>query len=427
MVVHRKPEQDGEQEQRYPQVYDVGLLEAEQIGPQALLEHHHQQPVGRSHGEQVHNDGLDRNDQRPEDHHQEDEAEAQHEGEDDGRVGVHDVLEVGGGCGQAAHQRLRRNPAESRRDMLVADGVHGGDGRGTAGLPGYHHGEYGEVGLREGLHLRRQREPGIGLYGRRQLPDGFLDLGAAHVAVNDYIGGIDHAEGKFLLQDEEGVAGEGAFRVDVNAVDPGVYLEEEDRGGNHRAAHCQQAEQREPGHGAGYGVPHSAPGITGGIGAGNGPADERQAQGVDSRPQQRQHGRQQGEGGRQRNEDDDYCAEAKRLEEGRRDYQHTAQGEDHGEAAEQHRAPGGGPGLGNGVADALSPSQLLAVAGNNQQGVVNPDSQANHGNHQGDEEGQLESLPHQGRNPQGHADGNDGQPDGQGGCHCAAEYNQQDD
>ena len=56
------------------------------------------------------------------------------------------------------------------------------------------------------------RKRGSACIDADSFPDGCLDLGTVHLAVNDYLGGIDHAEGKFPLQDEEGVTGEGAFR-----------------------------------------------------------------------------------------------------------------------------------------------------------------------------------------------------------------------
>ena len=62
MVVHGQAEEDGEQEQRYPGVNHLGVLETQQVGGEALLEYQHQQAVGRAHGKQVHHHGLDRDD-----------------------------------------------------------------------------------------------------------------------------------------------------------------------------------------------------------------------------------------------------------------------------------------------------------------------------------------------------------------------------
>ena len=50
LVVHREPEQHREEEQRHPRLDDVDLLEAEQLGADALLEDEHEQAVGRADG-----------------------------------------------------------------------------------------------------------------------------------------------------------------------------------------------------------------------------------------------------------------------------------------------------------------------------------------------------------------------------------------
>ena len=52
------------------------------------------QPVGRAHRQQVHDDRLGRHDDAAEDEHQQQEAETKHEGEDDRRVAVGQVVEV---------------------------------------------------------------------------------------------------------------------------------------------------------------------------------------------------------------------------------------------------------------------------------------------------------------------------------------------
>ena len=61
---------------------EVRLLEAEQAMPQALLEDHDQDAVGGPQGEQVHEDGFERHNERAEGEQEEDEAEPQHERED---------------------------------------------------------------------------------------------------------------------------------------------------------------------------------------------------------------------------------------------------------------------------------------------------------------------------------------------------------
>ena len=99
MVVHREPEQDREQEQREPRLDRVALVEVEpdrveEADPHALLEHERHGAVGGAHRQQVHDDRLDRHDDRPEHDHQQQERQPQHEREHDPLVGVGHVQEV---------------------------------------------------------------------------------------------------------------------------------------------------------------------------------------------------------------------------------------------------------------------------------------------------------------------------------------------
>ena len=53
LVVHREAEQDGEQEERHPGLDRVHLVEAEETGPEPVLEDQHEQPVRGADREQV--------------------------------------------------------------------------------------------------------------------------------------------------------------------------------------------------------------------------------------------------------------------------------------------------------------------------------------------------------------------------------------
>ena len=66
LVVHREPEQHAEQEDGHPRVDALDLREAQQIDPDALLEDEHEDPVGGADRQQVHDDGGQRNGDRPE-------------------------------------------------------------------------------------------------------------------------------------------------------------------------------------------------------------------------------------------------------------------------------------------------------------------------------------------------------------------------
>ena len=97
LVVHREPEEHGEEEQRHPRLDRVRLLEPEQVGAEALLEDEHEQAVRGADREQVEHDGRSGDDDRAEDDGQQDEGEEQHERDDvrrrvDDRVEVVDVL-----------------------------------------------------------------------------------------------------------------------------------------------------------------------------------------------------------------------------------------------------------------------------------------------------------------------------------------------
>ena len=85
---------------------------SQQVCADTLLEHQHKQSVGSADREQIHDDGLDRYDYRPEGEHQYDEAEAKNERKDDRGINVDDVEEVGRLSGYAADVDLRGNPVE---------------------------------------------------------------------------------------------------------------------------------------------------------------------------------------------------------------------------------------------------------------------------------------------------------------------------
>ena len=108
VVVHAQAEQDREEEDRDPGLDRRGLLEAEQIRADTLLEDQDHQAVGRTHGKQVEDDRLERQDDRAEDDHQEQEAQAEDEGEDDRRVSAGQVEEVGVEGGVAGDRDSRR-------------------------------------------------------------------------------------------------------------------------------------------------------------------------------------------------------------------------------------------------------------------------------------------------------------------------------
>ncbi len=60
MVVHRQGEQHREEEERHPRLDAVDLLEAEQVGSDAVLEDQNEQAVRRSDRQQVQDDRRQR-------------------------------------------------------------------------------------------------------------------------------------------------------------------------------------------------------------------------------------------------------------------------------------------------------------------------------------------------------------------------------
>ena len=130
LVVHREPEEDGEEEERHPRLDDGDLLEAEELVPDALDEDEHEQPVGGADREQVHGDGRRGNDDRAEGDRQQDEAEAQHEHEHDREPGVHDVVVVDVLRGRPADEPLGAGAFEGGGDDVCTELAHGRHRRG---------------------------------------------------------------------------------------------------------------------------------------------------------------------------------------------------------------------------------------------------------------------------------------------------------
>ena len=126
MVVHREPEQDGEEEERQPRLDRLDLREAEELVADALLEDEHDQTVGRSHREQVEHDRLRRHDERAERDRQQHEAEAEHVEEDDRKPAIQHLAvvdDLGGLAGDedfqvGAGQRLRHDLGAEPLDRL---------------------------------------------------------------------------------------------------------------------------------------------------------------------------------------------------------------------------------------------------------------------------------------------------------------------
>ena len=92
-----------------------GLAEPEELVPDPVLKDEHHEAVGRADGEQVEDDRLQREHDRPECDGQQDEAEDEHERDDPGKPVGHQrgVVDLLGGL--AGHEDRRVHVAEQRR------------------------------------------------------------------------------------------------------------------------------------------------------------------------------------------------------------------------------------------------------------------------------------------------------------------------
>ena len=78
LVVHRQAEHDREHHHRRPRLDRAFAVDADEAGAPAPLEHGDDDAVRRTDRQQVHDDGLERHEQRPEHDHQQQEAEDEH-------------------------------------------------------------------------------------------------------------------------------------------------------------------------------------------------------------------------------------------------------------------------------------------------------------------------------------------------------------
>ena len=173
------------------------MTESQQVRRHALLEDQDQQPVGGAHGQQIHDDGLDRDDDGSEDQHQHDEAESKDEEEDEGCVDLNDFKYVRRDRGDAADQDIRGDAFKRRRDVLVAQSRDGVDRRLAARLPVDNQRQERQVTRLVDGWNRRNREPGVIAERGLQALNGALDLGTVDVAVNHDFDRIDDADEKF--------------------------------------------------------------------------------------------------------------------------------------------------------------------------------------------------------------------------------------
>ena len=167
MVVHREPEEDGEEEERQPGLDRVHLRKAEELVADAFLEDQHDQAVRGTDREQVEQDRLRRHDERAERDGQQHEAEAEHEREHEREPVLHQLAVVDDLGRLAGHVRPRAGAGQRVRDD-----------RGTQPLDRLHGGLVAAVAGHERLdharcrHSARPSSPARGTRGRARAPPG---------------------------------------------------------------------------------------------------------------------------------------------------------------------------------------------------------------------------------------------------------------
>ena len=130
LVVHREPEEDGEHHHRDEGRDGPGLLDAEDAVPPSPLEHGDDHAVRGADRQQVHDHGLQRDEQAAEHGHQQQEAEHEHRADEDRQARRQSFRHVDARRGEAAHVHLHVGTAQRRGDDVVAQGgdeVGGGD------------------------------------------------------------------------------------------------------------------------------------------------------------------------------------------------------------------------------------------------------------------------------------------------------------
>jgi hypothetical protein len=151
------------------------------------------------------------------------------------------------------------------------------------------------------------------------------------------------------------------------------------------------------------------------------------SQAIDVVAQQGQDRRQQCECREHGRDDHTDGADAERDEDRGRHEEHRRERQHHDEAGEEDRAAGRAARALDGVHLLVAALALLAVARDDEERVIDAHCQADHGDHVGDEERQLQQLADERGQAEGHDDGRDGQQDGHDGGHHRAEDDDEDD
>ena len=207
--------------------------------------------------------------------------------------------------------------------------------------------------------------------------------------LDDDLGGVGGRSGEVALEREEALFRDEAVGERGDAARACVHPE---HGHREREQHCRRERQAEPGttQDATHNRPPEAPFR---IGCLKGAAsDDGDAEGVDAVAEEAENGRQKRQRGDHGDDPDQDRSHREAAHDRVGDEQHPEHGDDEDAAAEQHRpARGGARGLDRGQ---LGPSlrALLAVAGDDEQRVIDPEREAHPREHVHEEDRELELL-----------------------------------
>jgi hypothetical protein len=148
---------------------------------------------------------------------------------------------------------------------------------------------------------------------------------------------------------------------------------------------------------------------------------------LDPPPGEAQKGGKQGEGGGHRHRHHRGGTDGEALDEAHAHEEHAEQGDHHGHAGEEHRPPGGVDGDGDRLPHPVAGPQLLAVAGGDEQGVVDAHPQADHDAEEGGEVGDGEDVAQKGDEGRADADPEEGHAHGKAHGQHRAEGDDEDD
>ena len=124
LVVHREPEQDGEHHHGHIGLDRDGSVEADQFGPPAPLEDDSDHAVGRGDGDEVHDGGLERDQQGSVRHHEQQEGQCDDTCDEVRGPGGDDLGEVSDGRGDATDVGAHSRTCDGHRQDAVTQLVN---------------------------------------------------------------------------------------------------------------------------------------------------------------------------------------------------------------------------------------------------------------------------------------------------------------